>query len=437
MVETSLEELVEERQFAGLLETQGEAFFRLANTLLARSDAHKGWTKKHYCQLISEADELESFLDDFGARYNRTYAGLTDFVASLRWFAYAGYSVSHLLSRMSSYGEGMWEGPNVRERARAAIVKGHEFLHECAVKLLDAIRNETRDIGIDVTSETFPEKSLAAPTRLKLPRNVGQEDLVDEEQKIAEVATKFLQAAEMIAETGVTEIVDAEERHRFVGQVCTEELARVYEATIHNLQSTYDTHIRNTVLEGRDERLGRLRGHSSAALHLLEAVTYMAHFLERHESDTRSGQDGQRVASLIERTDVERVTVNHFLYWAHQIMRAGTALAEDLLPEYTNVTELAVELPDGVALHARPAALVVRIVGRYGTPVELELGGQRCSAGSILELLVTVGSNPSERRFVFRGDERPLRDIHRLFLHGLGEVGMDDLPAELDYLRQA
>jgi phosphotransferase system HPr (HPr) family protein len=97
--------------------------------------------------------------------------------------------------------------------------------------------------------------------------------------------------------------------------------------------------------------------------------------------------------------------------------------------------ELDIELADDVKLHARPAALIVNIVGRYGTPVELEVNGHRCNAGSILDLLVAIGSNPEARHFKFRGDISPLRDIARLFEVGLGEGGIEKLPTELQYLR--
>ena len=103
-----------------------------------------------------------------------------------------------------------------------------------------------------------------------------------------EVVTKYMQACEMLKDLHVRCIDDAQERHAFFSRNCTEALARTYEATVHNLQSTYDTHIQNTVLEGQDERLPRLRGHVSAALHLLEAVTHLAHFIERHENEVRS-----------------------------------------------------------------------------------------------------------------------------------------------------
>ena len=65
----------------------------------------------------------------------------------------------------------------------------------------------------------------------------------------------------------------------------------------------------------------------------------------------------------------------------------------------------------------------------------MEIGGRRCNAGSILELLVAVGSQPHTKRFLFRGDERPVRDIERLFAAQLGERGLETLPPELAYLR--
>lgn len=65
----------------------------------------------------------------------------------------------------------------------------------------------------------------------------------------------------------------------------------------------------------------------------------------------------------------------------------------------------------------------------------MEIAGKRCNAASILELLVAVGSNPGERRLVFHGDERPLRDIRLLVEHDLGENGTDGLPEDLHYLR--
>jgi phosphotransferase system HPr-like phosphotransfer protein len=291
-------------------------------------------------------------------------------------------------------------------------------------------------LGLKPSKRSFPEEDfLPVMARKRLPRNVGQTDLVQEQHRIAEVATKYLQAREMLRETGVRRIDDHEERHRRFARVCSEEHARVYEATIHNLQSTYDTHIQNTVVEAKDSRLSRLRGYISPALHLLQAVTFLAHFIERHETVIRSEDAKSKIAELIDSSEVEGVAWNLFLFWADRFLDSGVPLAQELLPEYTNLIELEVDLPSELSLHARPAALVVGIVNHYGTPVEMEVGGKRCNAGSILELLVTVGSLPGHKNFTFRGDERPLQAIGLLFQHSLGEHGLENLPEELGYLR--
>jgi hypothetical protein len=49
--------------------------------------------------------------------------------------------------------------------------------------------------------------------------------------------------------------------------------------------------------------------------------------------------------------------------------------------------------------------------------------------------MVAVGSNPEERSFTLRGDERPLRDLRALFEADFGESGLDGLPDVLGYLR--
>jgi phosphotransferase system HPr (HPr) family protein len=300
---------------------------------------------------------------------------------------------------------------------------------------MGVIAEEAKRLGLQWPKEGPAETDFGvAQTKQRLPRNMGQEDLVDEEQRIAEVASKYLSACVMFEGLHIRPVRDFDEREQRLGSICSEEQARVYEATVHNLQSTYDTHIKNTVLEGQDERLPRLRGHLSVSLHLLEAVTFLTHFVERHDSGSRHEPAEKLIAKVIQRADVQDIILNELLLWAELFMQRGRPLAEDLLPEYTNLQELVVELPDELKLHARPAALIVGIVNRYGTPVELEVDGQRCNAGSILEVLVAVGSHPEARKYVFRGDENPLRDIGLLFEHGLGERGLGDLPPELHYL---
>ena len=429
MIDGALEQVIPEGAFASLLERQGDMLFRLAETLVNRADSE--WTRRHFFQLVSEADSVEAFLDDFGARHNRAYAHLRELVASVRGFALAGFSISHLASRLDGY-------PNVLSTGEAAaasdsVRRVHAFLQRSVRRLLSAVLEESRKLGVGLPSEPFPEERWREDgPRRKLPRNMGQDELASDEQKTAEIASKFVHAAGLFEELAPRRIATEHERESWLQRHCTEEQARSLEATVHNLQSAYDTWVKGTTIEAGDPRLPKLRGHASAALHLMEAVTQLTHFVERHE---RNDVTAPRIAALVSQSEVRDITLNHMLVHAAVYMRRGRSVAEDLLPSYTNVQEIDVELREDVVLHARPAALIVGIVQRYGTPVEMEVEGRTCNAGSILEMMVTVGSAPDARRFKFRGDEHPLRDVALLFQHALGEDGLDLLPQELAYLR--
>lgn len=432
MGDGALEQVIPEEAFAAILQRQGDMLFRLAETLRTRDDAE--WTRRHFFQLVSEADAMEAFLDDFGARHNRTFAYLRELVASVRGFALAGFSIAHLAMRLDGY-------PNVLSTGEAAasgdsVRRTHAFLVRTVRLLLAAMQEESRGRGIALPTESFPEDRWVADTpRRKLARNMGQGHLESDEQKTAEIASKFVEAATLFEELGVRRILPEHERESWLQRHCSEERARSLEATVHNLQSAYDTWVKGTSIEAGDPRLPKLRGHASAALHLLEAVTQLTHFVERHERTMRDDAIARRLAGLVSKAEVRDVTLNHLLLHAGVFLRRGRSVAEDLLPSYTNVQEIDVSLREDLVLHARPAALIVGIVQRYGTPVELEVDEHCCSAGSILEMMVTVGSAPEARRFRFRGDERPLRDIALLFQHALGEDGLDRLPEELAYLR--
>lgn len=434
MTRISQEEWMSEEAFSEALGAGAEMFFRLADTLVRHSEVN--WGRKHYFQLIVEADSAEAFFDDHGARYNRTFRRLVELTASARGFAIAGLRISHLRRRIDRYVERLMFSPEELEELQVSIQRASSFVQDGAVTLLRAALEEATRRGAELSGEGFPSSRYESdPVQLVLPRNVDHQDLEDEEQKIAEVASKFVQSCEMLDELGIRRLEDPAACHEYLNRACTEESARVYQATVHNLQSAYDTYIRNTVLEADDERLTRLRGHASGALHFLEAVTALAHFVERHEG-SRADENEEAISSLVSRDTVRSVTLNDLLYWANEFMQKGRGLAEDLLPTYTNVQELEVEIGEDLILHARPASLIVGIVTKYGTPVEMEVSGEACNAGSMLSLMVVIGSHPKVKQFTFRGDERPLRDIGLLFECGLGEDGMENLPDELDYLRR-
>ena len=435
MSETPLQKVVPEEEFARQLGTLAEGFARLSAALLA--DRGSSWNKRELFALQSEADELEAVLDDHGARQNQAFHYLTELTASIRGFSLAALSLEHLDRRLEGYGVLERLGPEDGPDLVRDLNEARRFTQDSLAGLLDRWRVEVGEVHGVSLPESVPGATIRTrePVRFCLPATLGQEELTDEDQRIAEVSSKFLQACEMLEQAGLVREQDPQIRDRVLRERCNEELARVYEATVHNLQSAYDTHLKNTVVEAKDERLRQLRGHISTGLHMLEAVTQLTHFLERHENGERTEAARRQLSEVVPRAAVTHVALNLLLYWSQVSIKSGRQLANELLPSYTDLQSMEVELVEGLMLHARPASLIVAIVNQYGTPVELEVAGQTCNAGSILELMILVGSTPENRSFVFRGDANPLRDIGLLFEAALGEEGLDQLPEGLAYLR--
>jgi phosphotransferase system HPr-like phosphotransfer protein len=434
MTQTSIDEILSEEDFQPLVTERAERFGRLCNALLAREK--RKWTRRHFYQLVVEADVLEAFLDDHGAGYNQTYRAFRELVASTRGLAHAGYAVRHLESRFDSYGTLLPSIPEEEGRFLAAVEEARGFLEDALRELLSEILRESGERGISFSTGSFSdEEYITDRLRRRLPRNLDGGIQKDEEHYIASVASRYLDVCGLFDELCLGEITTAAEREQFLSEVCTEERARVYEASVHNLQSAYDTYIKNTVLEESDERLPRMRGHISCAFHLLEAVTDLVHFVERHEG-SREDETTGLITRAVDRERVIQIAYDSLLAWAVRMVHLGREYADGLLPTYTNQRELTLDVPDDLVLHARPVSLIVKIVEHHGTPVTCEVEGAECNAGSILEMMITVGSNTEARRYVFTGDERPLADIQRLFEAGLGERGLEELPEGLSYLRR-
>ncbi len=434
MSQASIDEILNEEDFRPLATERAERIGRLCNALLAKEK--RRWTRRHFYQLVVEAEVLEAFLDDHGAGYNQTYRALRELVASTRGLAHAGYAVRHLESRFDSYGTLLTSIPDEEKRFLAAVAEARGFLEDALRELMLEILQESGRQGINLSTKSFSdEEYITDRLRRRLPRNLDGGIQEDEEHYIASVASRYLDVCGLFDELCLGEITTAAERERFLSDVCTEERARVCEASVHNLQSAYDTYIKNTVLEESDERLPRMRGHISCAFHLLEAVTDLVHFVERHEG-SRLDETTGIITKAVDRDRVIQVAYDGLLAWAVRIVHLGREYAEGLVPTYTNQRELILDVPDELILHARPVSLIVKIVEHHGTPVTCEVEGAECNAGSILEMMITVGSNTEARRYVFSGDERPLGDIQLLFEAGLGERGLEELPEELGYLRR-
>ena len=432
MAEAASQDIISEETFAGVLSDRVADFASVLNLLLT-TDATR-WKKRHYVELAGRAQDLETLLDDHEARNNRAFAYPTELVASLRGFANVGTTLMHLTARFPRYNVAL--DPSIAGKFFEETERTVRFLQASVLRIAKDLRRSLDERSVQWTDEIVPDASVAEdPHQPSLPNNIDEEDLLNEERKIAEVATLYLGVVEQLEGIGEKPIDDSASLKSLVIERVDEERCRHIETLVHSLQSKYDTYVRSTAIESQTPSLARMRGHVSLALHLFEMATELVHFYVRHENDIRYEAAKQSVAALIDKTEVLDRAVNYALLFGCQVLRQGSGFATEALSQFVTATELVVAIPAGTSLHARPISLIVKIVNHHSTRVEMRIGNEACNAGSIMEIIMIAGNHPEIDKVEFHGDARTLDDLRVLFDHGLGELGAGELPDALDYLR--
>ncbi len=429
----SLEEVFSEEEFAPLLWERIQPLLQLSNYL--QLEAAKGLTKRAFSAVEEAAHDLETYLDDYNARTNVTFAPITEFVACARGFARIGHTIRHILGRYQQYRPQPFDDNDRAFMAEAAAAL--HFAQTSLLKLLDGVANEATTVCKRSSPQTAePGRTLSdRQPKFRLPDNIDDAAVANDRQRVAELASLYLAHRVTLGRLfDGQKFSDVAAMRRFVLDVADEEQCRIFEAKIHNLQSRYDTYIKGTELESKDPELRSFRGHVSITLHLLESMTHLVHFYERHENEVRAERVKHRIAELVNKDEVLDRTLNFCLYYASYFIGLGAPLADNLVQRYTSQDRITLKLPDGVVLHARPVGLITRVVAHHATPVNITIGKTTVYAGSILKVLMVVGANPGVREIVFEGDRRPLADLELLFHHRLGEDGVGQLPPTLAYL---
>ncbi len=418
-------------EFKPLLASQAQDFLKLANGLLELNPEQ--WSQRQLYHLYQSTTDLETFLDDYAARENRVFFPVRELVAIGRWLAVAMSSLVHLDSRLPQYARGHEAGPqaSVANQVRASALR----LGEMIMRTLEALQLTWQEVGMAWPDGVLRLDSLsAAGDMVRLPRDRGDqvaEDPEDHSSDAALVASRFIRLVKHMERVDPVRASGLDRLKQVVAVHCTEAQSRRFEARVHNLQSTYDSLIAGTAEEGKHAELPAIRGAASLAYHLFEAVTALVHLYERHRLDERRGADGGPLLELEEFLDI---VVNQCVMTAYDGLSRAHPLAQKLLDELSSRCSRELELPEGLTLHARPISLIVSVVNHHQVSVEAEIEGERCSAASIMQLLVLAGSHPSCRKLRFYGGPEVLADLAALFEARLGEDGLDQLPCRLAYL---
>lgn len=422
--------------FRDRLSQQGEELARLANGLLAASP--EAWTQRHLVHLYRSATEVETFLDDHGARRNEVFFRPREVLAIVRWLSAGLSSLVHLYGRLPGYdlANAEWVAQELAPQIREAALRQASILQ----RALQGLHQEWLRAGVVWPDGELQLEQLGPLAGLvQLPNDrLAQVDEAGPQaggKQGARTASRFLSLFEAWTSEASAPIQGVEALRAFMANFCTEEIARRYEARVHNLQSSYDTRVAGTEEEAEHPDLKVLRGTASQVLHLLENVTALTHLYERHDIYERAGESRSLFEQLVPEQELLHCIVNDGVIAAYACLRQAEPIARALLDDLVEHAEVEVQVPEGVTMHARPLSLIVGVVQKYGTPVELEVAGQTCSAASMMQMLVLVGTYPQERNYLLRGEPRPLEDLRLLFENRLGEDGCDRFPEQIAYLR--
>jgi phosphotransferase system HPr-like phosphotransfer protein len=430
----SLVAVFPEAEFAPLLSKRIRPLLDLCQDIRPERNGSR-IPKRVISALEDVAHDLETFLDDYDARSNQQFATFTEFVACARGFAEIARTIQHVLLRFPSYhGEAAASDDRFLKEAARTL----KFADTSLRKLLDAtVAEAAAATGRPRSRKKHGHAESPERGRRFLPHDIDEVAEMNDREKIAELASLYIAHKHTLDKLfDGRRIEGVAAMRRYVLEVSDEEQCRYFQTKIHNLQSKYDTFVKATAAEQKDPDLKRFRGYVSIALHLLECMTQLVHFYQRHENDIRGEQVKDRVAALIDKDEVLDRSLNFCLYYTHVYLHEGLTLAQSLVKRYTSQERIALDLPEGVHIHIRPASLIAEIVKHHGTPVMVTIGSDTRYAGSALDVLMAAGANAGDRTIKFEGDTAPLRDLRLLFENRLGEDGLSRLPRQLSYLKR-
>ena len=180
---------VDERDFASLVRRH-VAPFSAVKSLMERTVSGGDVARQAFAGIQQRAEDFVSFLDDHGARSNRTYAPLAEYAASVRGFAKMGRHLSHMEARLDrELPLPLGHENRFRDETRRTL----EFVKWSLANLQEeALAEAGRLLGEPVHPPSDTQGDAVRDPSLHLPSTLDEAAVPQPERWIAEIASKFL-----------------------------------------------------------------------------------------------------------------------------------------------------------------------------------------------------------------------------------------------------
>jgi len=378
---TADEAVIDDREFCALVRQRGGTLLELSGRLAAMRAGEAPLTRPLVGRLLLEAGQMETLLDEYGARQNHCWSRFRALVASLKNFARIGEVLAYMQRRLSSY-----RLLPVAGDFPAATTERLRLLTEVIAAVAAALVGGAQAVGIELPATTpQPPDSDDAQPAGRLARDRGDRITCDTATTVPRLATEFLNLAVDGDLLRTAALVAPEDYAACFPDPVSEERLRQLTFRFHNLQSLYDTYVAGTSRESGDDDLPILRGHASVIYHLLEIATDLAHYYERHASP-RTADAVLRERPVVD-TDATMATLfGYAMVFSSDYLAGGQRLCHGILGRYAEPGRLDVPVPSYRGFHVRPSNLVARIVAYYGSSVQMQLDDSLFDAASPFEL---------------------------------------------------
>jgi hypothetical protein len=388
-----------EKDFQKIMQGRARYLTILSQIVVERSLNLERINRPLLGQLFIEAAGVEEFLDSADALANRYWYSFRRSVAVLKIISQVCYKLLHIHDSLPRYHLLKVEGEFEKE-TELCIKQMRELL----ISGCSTFVNEGKKRDITAIVDNIPEfidEDISFSYHLPATRRVRHESAPG--ATVVALATEFLNLSEAnrILECMTVEVGKKDCLQNIVPDPLSAENVRILETRFHNMQSLYDTFVSGSDLPQQDKNLPVMRGHISVIFHILEVLTAIIHYYQRH---VNGGSAHSGVLALFENRDdhVLMDLVVYCLVYADRYRKASRSLCQDMLRHYAEMGSITVSAPNYRGFHVRPATLIAKIVLHYGSEVKMRLYDQEYNTALPLELFrANEELNARKRKHVF------------------------------------
>jgi hypothetical protein len=419
-----LKKIISEEEFLEIFQKQTTEILKICSYLKEKSNKDFLYTKRFYGTITTQSRILEDFLDDYGAKNNRTWIFFRELIDSARYMGFSCYMIQHIQNRYTLYD---LKDPD-NQLFQEQTIMTQDFLNSAIRNVFTSIRNEAQTLGLKSQHEPLKEENfLDIASNKMLPHNLDDGFSLKEEENVVKIASDYLNIMQDHEDFKIDRPYSIEEIESLMPEYISEEKLRRFELRIHNLQSLYDTYIKDTKIETENPALNSMRGCISIALHLAEIATALTHFYERHESELRHETVRDKIESLIDKKTIMNLIVNYCLFHCYSHLEKGNGFAKDFLKSYVVIDAIRIPIPIYMGFHVRPATLVMKIVNHYGSEVTMKIDDERYDASSALDLFRANEKISAKKRQLILKEIQPYTSSTPVEPHEVAQIILREL----------